>query len=187
MSGHSDDSSNSILKIALNLTVACFVSGLIISGVYALTADAAAEKVILLRNEAMRVLVADADDFTPWEENEQIFIAEKAGEAIAFIVPSEQPGYEGVMQVLVAIATDGTVIDYTVTAHKETPGLGDKVNTDNFRSQFAGKSHDDLIVVKDPTKTENIIALTGATISSTAVTNAVKKALVEAEHLIGGK
>ena len=186
MSGH-DDSENSILKIALNLTIACFVSGIIISAVYYFTADAAAQKIIELRDEAMRVLVADADEFVEADENDEIFIAMKDGEPIAYIVPSENPGYEGVMQVLTAVAPDGTVIDYQITAHKETPGLGDKAGKSPFKDQFAGKSLDQLVVVKDPTNTENIQAMTGATISSRACTEAVKKALIEAEALIGGE
>ena len=187
MSGHNDDSDNSILKIALNLTVACFVSGIIISSVYYLTADAAAAKIIELRDEAMRVLVSDADEFVPWEENDEVFIAEKDGEPIAYIIPSENPGYEGVMKVLTAVTTDGAIIDYQITAHKETPGLGDRAGKSPFKDQFAGKKLDQLVVVKDPTNTENIQAMTGATISSKALTEAVKKALIEAQPLIGGE
>ena len=186
MSGHSDDSGSSIFKIALNLAVACFVSGIIISAVYWVTADAAAQKVIELRDESMRMLVADADEFVPWEQNEEIFIAKKGGETIAFIVPSENPGYEGVMQLLTAINPDGSVIEYIITAHKETPGLGDRAGKSPFKDQFAGKKLDDLVVVKDPTNTVNIQAMTGATISSRAATAAVRKALEEAEPLIKG-
>ena len=186
MSGHSDDSDNSILKITLNLAVACLVSGIIISAVYYFTADAAAQKVIELRDEAMKVLVADADEFVPWEENEEVFIANKGGEAIAYIVPSENPGYEGVMQLLTAIAPDGTIIDYTITAHKETPGLGDRAGKSPFKDQFAGKTLDKLEVVKDPSNTENIQAMTGATISSRACTAAVRKALEEVAPLLKG-
>jgi len=185
MSGHSDNES-SIFKIALNLTIACLVSGLIISAVYYFTADAAALKVIEARDEAMRGLVAQADEFTELEGSEA-FKAIKDGEVIAYIIPTENPGYEGTLHVLVAVATDCTVIDYQITAHKETPGLGDKAANEPFRKQFWGKTIDKLVVVKDPSKTDNIMAMTGATITSKAVTEAVKKALVEAEAIIGGE
>lgn len=185
MSGHSEESS--ILKIALNLTIACFVSGLIIAAVYYFTADAAAQKVVELRDEAMRGLVADADGFTPVEGKEGVFSAEKDGETIAYIIPSENPGYEGTINMLVAVAADGSVISYEITSHKETPGLGDKAAKDPFRGQFVGKKLDQMVVVKDPSNAENIQAMTGATITSKAVTEAVKKALTEAEHLIGGE
>jgi electron transport complex protein RnfG len=186
MSGHSDQDT-SILKVALNLTVACFISGLIIATVYFFTADAAAEKIIELRNEAMRELVADADEFTVLESNEEIFEAIKGGKTVAYIIPAEQPGYEGTLHVLVAVGIDGKVIDYKITAHKETPGLGDKAANEPFRKQFWGKTKDQLEVVKDPSKTDKIQALTGATITSKAVTEAVKKALDEATHLKGGE
>lgn len=187
MTGHSDQNESSILKVALNLTIACFVSGLIIATVYFFTADAAAQKAIELRDEAMRQLVPEADEFVAYPDKEDVFRAEKDGEVLAYIIPAENPGYEGTIQILVAVSPDVTVIDYEITAHKETPGLGDKAGVEPFKGQFKGKVAEQLEVVKDSTNTENIQALTGATITSKAVTEAVKKALAEAVHLTGGE
>jgi len=185
--GQHDDSNNSILKIALNLAMACLVSGLIIAGVYYTTADAAAQKALELKNSAMQALVRDANKFEPIEGHEGWFKAEKDGKIIAYVVSSESKGYGGAIKMLVAVTSDGKVLDYDITGHNETPGLGDKANLEPFKSQFRGKKAESLTVVKDPSSKENIQAMTGATISSRAVTNGVKKAVEEVVEFTGGK
>ncbi|OPX89996.1 MAG: Electron transport complex protein RnfG [Pelotomaculum sp. PtaB.Bin104] len=185
--GHNDDKNNSIFKIALNLTMACFVSGIIIAGVYFTTADAALEKAAELKTVAMKALVQEANKFEPIEGKEGWFKAEKDGKILAYVVPSESKGYGGVIRLLVAVSSDGKVLNYDITGHNETPGLGDKANQEPFKSQLIGKTAKNLTVVKDPSDKENVQAMTGATISSKAVTNGVKKAVEEVVEFTGGK
>ncbi|MDD3653364.1 MAG: RnfABCDGE type electron transport complex subunit G [Desulfotomaculaceae bacterium] len=185
--GQHDESSNSILKIALNLAMACFVSGLIIAGVHFVTADAAAQKAEELKMDSMKALVQDVEKFEPVEGKEDWYKAVKDGKTIAYIVPSSSKGFEGHMQLLVAVTSDGTVLNYDIISHKETPGLGDKANEEPFKSQIIGKKADGLEVVKDPSDKEHVQAMTGATISSRAATTAVAKAVEEVVHFTGGK
>ena len=77
---------------------------------------------------------------------------------------------------LVAISPEGKEIDYQILSANETPGLGDSVAKDEFKKQFQGKTAVAMVVTKDPANTENIQAITGATISSRAVTAGVKAA-----------
>ncbi|MCG9967215.1 RnfABCDGE type electron transport complex subunit G [Pelotomaculum terephthalicicum JT] len=187
MSGHSDENSNSIFKIAFNLAMTCLVSGLIIAGVYYTTADAAAQKAVDMKNAAMQALVQDADKFNPVEGHEGWYKAEKGGKTIAYVVPSESKGFGGPIQFLVAVTSEGKVLNYDIIKHNETPGLGDKGGKDPFKSQLIGKKIENLQVVKDPSDKENVQAMTGATISSRAVTNGVKKAVEEVVEFTGGK
>ena len=69
-------------------------------------------------------------------------------------------------------------MDYKILQANETPGLGDKAKDDKFRKQFEGKPAQQLEVVKVPTD-KNIQALTGATITSKAVTKGIKEAVEE--------
>ena len=80
---------------------------------------------------------------------------------------------------LVAVSPDGKVIDYNILSANETPGLGDNAAKEPFKSQFKDKTAEALTVVKDPSNKENIQAMTGATISSKAVTKGVKEAVEE--------
>ena len=177
----------SIFEIASNLALACLFAGIIIALVYFVTAPIAAEKRILLNNQAMKALVKDADTFEKVEGKDNWYKAKKGNELVAFVVPGESKGYGGKIKMLVAITPKGEVIDYTIMAHNETPGLGDNAGKDFFRAQFFGKSEEKLVVVKDPTNKENIQALTGATITSRAVTKAVKDAEIEVASTGGNK
>ena len=83
---------------------------------------------------------------------------------------------------VVGIGTDGAVMGAKVTAHTETPGLGAKAQADpTWIAQFAGKpASGALAVTKDG---GDIVPITGATITSRAVTAAVNTAASYAQSL----
>lgn len=178
---------NSVFHIAFNLVAACFISGLVIGAVYYVTAPVAAEKAEQMKQESMRELVADADAFRPVAGHEGWFEAQKGGAVIAYIVPSETKGYGGTIKMLVAVTAEGRVIDFSILEHNETPGLGDNAQKPAFRDQFKGKEASHMKVVKDPSDRENIQAMTGATISSRAVTLGVRQAAEAVASFKGGE
>ncbi len=170
-------SEHSTFKIAFNLAAACFISGIVIGSVYFVTAPVAAQKAEEMKQESMKSLVPDAEHFTEVAGHEGWFAAEKGGSAIAYIVPAESKGYGGKIKMLVAVTADSKVIDFSILEHNETPGLGDNAQKPEFRQMFAGKGADKLEVTKDPANKDNIQAMTGATISSRAVTKGVREAV----------
>jgi electron transport complex protein RnfG len=89
---------------------------------------------------------------------------------------SSNEGYSGEITMLWAVSPEGKVFDYSVLAHKETPGLGNKIALKPFKKQFEGKTLDGFNwkVKKDGGFVDE---LTAATISSRAATDAVKKGL----------
>lgn len=178
---------NSIFKIAVNLTIACLISGIIIAVTYYITAPVAVANSIRLSNEAMQSLVKDAESFIKLEDKPGWYAAYKDEKLIAYIVPAESKGYGGTIKLLTAITPEGKQIDYTILSHNETPGLGDNTGKEPFRKQFSGKGIDNLVVVKDPSNKDAIQAVTGATISSKAVTKAVKEAAKEVIEVKGEK
>ncbi|WP_371371541.1 RnfABCDGE type electron transport complex subunit G [Sporomusa aerivorans] len=171
-----DDKNNSVLKIALNLAITCFFSGVIIAGAYAITEPAAAAQRVKAKNDAMKELVKDAETFKAIDGKEGWYQAIKGGNVVAYIVPASGKGYAGKIEMLAAVTTDGKAMDFKVLKHAETPGLGDKMVEPKFRKQFTDKEPKDMVVVKVPTD-KNIQALTGATITSRAVTNGIKEAV----------
>lgn len=188
MTSEHTENKNSILQIALNLAGACIISGIIIATVYYLTADIAIQKKAELNTLALQSLVTEADKYTPIEGKEGWYTASKNGDLIAYVVPAESKGYGGAIKMLVAIGPDNKVIKYTILESKETPGLGDKASKEPFMDQFAGKSSSNLVVTKDASKKDNIQAISGATITSRAVTLAVKTAVDDVSQFSkGGK
>jgi len=187
MSGEHANKEYSILQITLNLTGACLISGLIIAATYFITAPIATQKNAMLKEQAMKDLVVNADSFKTVPKKAQWYAAEKKGKVIAYIVPSETKGYGGKIEMLVAVSNNGKVIDYNILTANETPGLGSNASKDSFRERFKGKKSEALKVVKDPSNKINIQAMTGATITSTAVTKGVKEAVDEVDEFVGGK
>ncbi|WP_123053599.1 FMN-binding protein [Clostridium sp. JN-1] len=176
----------SILQIAMNLAITCFVSGAILGAAYYFTHPIAVQKSKQATQQKMQKLVAGADSFNAVPGKTDWYAAQKGGKTMAYIVPEAPVGYGGPVKMLVAVDAQGKVIDYDITEANETPGLGANASKDSFRSRFKGKASGDLEVVKEPTTTK-IQAMTGATITSKAVTKGVKEAVDDVNQLKGGK
>jgi electron transport complex protein RnfG len=112
----------------------------------------------------------------------QAYVATQAGTPVAVVLEAVAPdGYAGEIKLLIGIQADGRIAGVRVTAHKETPGLGDYIDIakSNWINQFAGKGVDDppagaWKVRKDGGQFDY---LAGATITPRAVVKAVHKAL----------
>ncbi len=170
----------SVVKIAMNLFTACLVSGILIALVNYFTADTAARKALEMKNEAMRNLIAEADRFEPVKQKKGWYRAFTGKHSSGLILPSEAKGYGGVLKLLVAVGPEGTVKNFSILDSRETPGLGDKAGKEPFKGQLIAKPLSHLEVTKDPSDTVHIHAISGATITSKAVTLGIKKAVISA-------
>ncbi|RVU41259.1 electron transport complex subunit RsxG [Rheinheimera riviphila] len=102
------------------------------------------------------------------------------GELAAYVIETTAPdGYSGNIQLLAAITPDGTVLGVRTLSHKETPGLGDKIEMrkanwmDSFRQRQVQSADDKRFgVKKDGGEFDQF---TGATITPRAVVAAVKR------------
>ena len=138
----------------------------------------------------MRNLVPTADKFEEIKGKDGWYAAVKGGAVIAYEVPAESKGYGGAIKMIVAVDVQGKSLGYSILSMNETPGLGDNAIKPKFEQQFVGKSLDNLEdssgnpqVVKVPTK-EHIQALTGATITSRAVTRGVADAVKQVDEYV---
>lgn len=89
-----------------------------------------------------------------------------------YIMVMKSKGYGGPLELAVGIGDKGDVKGISVIYNRETIGLGSKVLTDENLEQFEGKTGEDRLEVG-----KDVQAVTGATITSKAVTLQVKKAL----------
>lgn len=96
---------------------------------------------------------------------------QKDKRGIAF--KGEESGFNGPIEVMIGYnPKEGKVTGVEILSMSETPGLGAKIKELNFTEQFKDKSSQDNFIVK-----EDVDSITGATISSTAVANAIKNAV----------
>ena len=163
-----------ILKITLNLVVIYLIGGLILAVVYAKTSPVMFQKAALEKEVALKKLIPDADaieklgDWSIHEKPSEYFIARKNNAVIGYIIQSFGKGYSSYIETLIAVDTDFKVIKISILGHAETPGLGDEIDADTFKNQFAGKDTEHLKIVKTETA-DYVQAISGATISSRAV------------------
>lgn len=146
----------------------------------------AVTKPIIERNElaseekAMKQLINEAERFTEVEEItdesiKKIAVAKKENQTVGYVLRLEPNGYGGAIKMLIGIDTEGRVKGISILEHSETPGFGANANRDSFKNQFAERSTP-LKVSKTSPNEDEIEAITGATITSTAITNAVNTA-----------
>ncbi len=113
----------------------------------------------------------------------QVYLGRKGGKPVAAVFTSIAPnGYNGKIKLLVAVRTDGTLGGVRVVAHKETPGLGDKVEVERsdwirgFRDTYLGNPK--LPRWKVKRDGGDFDQFTGATITPRAIVKAVKNTLL---------
>lgn len=169
-----------IIKITINLVVIYLIGGAILAAVYAKTSPIIFRNNEEAKKQALKSLMPEADDikkmgdWTIHEKHAEYFVAKKGNDIIGYIVQSFGKGYSSYIDTLIAVDKDFKVQKINILHHAETPGLGDEIETESFKGQFKNKDFDHLKVLKTET-TEYIQAISGATISSRAVTeDAVK-------------
>ncbi len=116
-----------------------------------------------------------------------VYRARKGGEAAAVVMEAAAPdGYSGRIGLLLAVKANGELAAIRVTAHKETPGLGDYIDPAKDRNkihpwiaQFNDASFDKTPADRFKVKKDggDFTFMAGATISPRAVTNATRRAL----------
>lgn len=111
--------------------------------------------------------------------DEMIYVARKSNQVVAVIVPAIAPdGYSGDIKLIAGVNIDGTIAGVRVLSHKETPGLGDKIDrkksdwiTDFNNTSLRNPKPENWAVKKDGGAFDQF---TGATITPRAVVNQVQ-------------
>lgn len=175
---------SSLKNMVIVLFVITFVAGLALAFVQQITQEPIAKAHQQKQIAAISEVVPEFDN-NPLETNERIavdedsltiYTAQKNGEIVGYaILSSTNSGFGGLVQVMVGFNPDGTIYNTAVVSHQETPGLGDQMTTEKFRSQFQGFNCNTqkATVKKDG---GDVDALTAATISSRAFCKTIRKA-----------
>lgn len=122
------------------------------------------------------------DSITLSDDAEQrtVYIARRNGVPGAVVITATAPdGYVDTIELLVGITIDGTIASVRVASHRETPGLGDKI--ERRRSDWIRQFDNTQLLSQTPWAVQknggDFDQLTGATITSSAVTRAVFRTL----------
>ena len=196
-----------IIKNTVILTVITLAAGVLLGLVYDITEEPIAQAKEKAKIEAYQTVMKEADTFDAEvvlgsKEVSKLFakkkitgckvdevVAAKAeGEIIGYIFTmTTSEGYGGNIQISVGVLNDGTVTGVEILSIKETVGLGMNANTPEFKNKFTDKKTDSFVVTKTGAESDKEIdAISGATITSKAVTDAVNAAIACYQGWLGG-
>jgi electron transport complex protein RnfG len=176
---------STFLNMVLVLSVIALVSALALGFTYTSTKDAIAQVEVNRTIKALKLVLPEFDNDPNAEkytlEDEEyaemeFFPAKKDGKFIGTAVRTySDNGFTERIWLMVGFTPDKKINAISVLKHKETPGLGSKMNDKKFKTQFYGKdpASFQLKVKKDGGQ---IDAISAATISSRAFCDATEKA-----------
>lgn len=173
-----------IIKPTLVLFIICLVIAALLAGTNLMTKDPIAQQAELKAQQARQTVMPDAAAFeqkTLGDTDAQCYAAaDKDGRLVGYTFTTAAKGYGGDVQVMTGIdARSGEISGVAILSQSETPGLGANAVKPDFTGQYRQAVPEegfDVIKNAQP-KDGEIAAMTGATITSKAVTAAVNEAV----------
>ena len=188
----------SVIRSVIGLSIFAVITAGFIAITQVSTKDIILEQIKIARSKALLEIVPlsehnndmladsfwlDATASLGLGEKSEAFIAKQDGVPTTLILPVVAPeGYSGPIRLIVGIDISGAIKGVRVIEHKETPGLGDKIDLkkSDWILSFEGKSllntaNEQWFVKKDGGEFDQ---LTGATITPRAIVKAVHQALI---------
>lgn len=182
---------NSSLRKKLNqgywplivLVIVCFVSTAVLALTNEITRGPIREVAAATARQAKQEIYAEASEFQAGEVSAEdvaggvtawdlaLGSAENGkASVLGMIVTAQAKGYGGQVPVYVAYDREGSIVGVQFPENSETPGLGQRVREPWFAAQFVGKTAQDQFAAA------SIDAVSGATRSSSAASNALNSA-----------
>ncbi len=178
------------------LLVSSFVFGLLIAVTNAALSDRIEQNKSAKLNELTKTLLPNAEIFQPVQAEIEITLPDGSKEParifealsadkqrVGWSFMARGSGFSGDIELVLAADRDfQKLMGYNVLVSSETPGFGDQMKNDYYRNQFVNAPTGQLTLSKtgDPATVDNqIVAMTGATVTSTAVVNIVNTFVVQ--------
>jgi electron transport complex protein RnfG len=178
------------------LLASSFCFGLLIAMTNAALSDRIEQNKAAKLNDLTKALVPGAEVFQPVEADIQVKLPDGAQEKakifevlsgdkqrLGWSFNAHGSGFAGPVELVVAVDRDfEKIMGFDVLASSETPGFGDQIKSDYYRKQYAGAPAEQLALTKtgNPGVADTqIVAITGATVSSQAVVDIVNTFLTQ--------
>lgn len=174
-----------IIKPAFRLFLISAIAALLLGGTYMLTKDPIAQQELAAQTAARKEVLSEAQDFElldvalpeEYESIQAIYRGvDASGETVGYAISLTAKGYKPNISLTLGVYPDGTVSALNVGSNEESPGLGANAEKPEFYEQFSGMTGD-IAVVKGAAGENEISAISGATITSKGIANAVNLAL----------
>lgn len=174
-----------IIKLGLILFLISAVAAAALGFVNAITKEPIAEASMLADTASRQQLLPAASSFEKLDINApesyplitEVYEGMAGSDPCGYTFKTVPKGYGGEIEVLVGVDTKGAITGVNIGNQNETPGLGTKAKDDKFKGQYEGKTSELTVIKSGTPKDDEISAISGATISSRAVTSGVNEAL----------
>lgn len=167
-----------LLNYGFTLGGICVIAAGLLAGAHSLTRPRILIQEQKEEEAALKAVFPEGDRFdsVKSEEGRNIYykVYGQEGRFLGIAFKAFGKGYSSRIETIAAMDPQGAIKTIKILSHAETPGLGTRITEPSFISQFSGKNVRDL----------NIQAISGATISSKAVIDSVKKKAKELEGVI---
>ncbi|MFI3237320.1 MAG: RnfABCDGE type electron transport complex subunit G [Lachnospiraceae bacterium] len=190
---------NPLIKNTLILTMITLVAGLFLGLVYEITKEPIAAAQEAAKQAAYKEVFADASSFVALDGfevtvidgvntiDEVVIATDGTNDLGCVITITNKEAYGGSLQLTMGIRMDGTVNGISFLSLSETAGLGMNAKESFFTDQFANKLVSAFTVTKTGATVDGEIdALSGATITSSAVATAVNAGITYFDTTVGG-
>jgi electron transport complex protein RnfG len=170
-----------IIRYGLILALICAIATGLLAGVNFLTKPKIMAQEQNEQENSLREVMPEGRDFEAVESDGEIIyykIYDKDKKLMGFAFQAQTKGYSSDIVTMVGMTMDGEITAIKVLSQNETPGLGARIAEPAFTGQFSHKNIQGISEVQ---------AITGATISSKAVIDSVKKKAQEIKALINSR
>jgi electron transport complex protein RnfG len=167
-----------MIRYGFILSLICAVAAGLLAGMNSLTKARIVAQAQAEEENGLKEVLPDAACFEALKSGNDVLYYKaqnKEGKLIGVAFKAPAKGYSSLIETLVGMTADGRITAIKVLSQNETPGLGARVTEDSFSGQFSNKNIQGL---------DGIQAITGATISSKAVIESVKKKAQEIQALL---
>ncbi|ACB84667.1 FMN-binding protein [Natranaerobius thermophilus] len=162
---------SNVLRLSMILTLVTLLAATVLGFSFVYTEPLIWEQRMEQLEDAMFKFFPEADQFEIEEVNDdEFYVVEKDDETIGAAALTNPSGYGGEIEMMVAVDIDGEIRGIEILGHSETPGLGDKIENEEWQTQFIG-----LTVVDEIQIGVDVDVISGATVSSQGVTRGVEK------------
>jgi electron transport complex protein RnfG len=167
-----------MLRYGLILGLICTVASGLLAGVNSLTKARIIAQAKAEEEASLKEVLPEAERFAEVKSEEEILYYkayDKEAKFIGVAFKVSAKGYSSTIETMVGMTKDGKITAIKILSQNETPGLGARISEPGFTGQFSHKNISAL---------DQVEAITGATFSSQAVIDTVKKKAQEINDLI---
>jgi electron transport complex protein RnfG len=167
-----------VLKYSLILSSICLVASGLLAGVYSFTQSRIAAETQAGIDANLKQVLPNVSRFEAVKAEGEILYYKgysKENKFIGVAFTASAKGYSSIIDTLVGMSASGEITGVKVINQNETPGLGTRVSENSFLSQFVNKNINSLSGVQ---------TVSGATISSRAVIESVRKRIEQIQKIL---